>query len=109
MCGGAAHKSTTVGTAAVQVPASALSGKRWMYVRVSPESPVSTAKVKCRMDGANPVMGAGNPGDVMAVGDGALYAFAPAGSSQDPGTPQLRCISDTAGTIVTTTECLRAY
>lgn len=85
-----------VGTTAVPVPASPRFGRKLLRVCNSPEN-IGTPKVKCLLSETAPVMGATNRGDVLTVGDCFTYQIASA-------VPVL-CISDTAGTAVTTFEC----
>lgn len=90
------HASTTTGVVAAACPAAQLAGRcTIMFCNSNQNS--GAPLVKIRIDGSAPVMAAGNVGDVLAVGQCITYAI-PAGV-----TPQ--CISDTATTYLTSTEC----
>lgn len=96
VCSSYAQAVQAVGTTAVAVPVSALSGRKLVRVCNSPEN-VGSPKVKCLLGGTAPVMGATTAGDVLTVGDCFPY--------QVDSTVAVKCISDTAGTAVTTFEC----
>lgn len=95
VCATTSQTVVSVGVAAVLVPATSLSGRKALRVCNSVEN-VGSPKVKCLL-GATPAMGLANPGDVLAPGDCFPYAI--------DSTVSVRCISDTAGTAVTTFEC----
>jgi hypothetical protein len=96
VCTAPAQAVTTVGTSPANCPSSQLSGRRFIVLCVSNENSGSP-KVKVRIDGTNPAMGLTEPGDVLTAGSCATYYLA---SSVTP-----KCISDTAGTAVTSIEC----
>lgn len=89
-----------VGTAATLVPATQLAGRRELEVCNSEEN-AGSPLLKCLLDGTPgflPSPDVGVPqGDVLSPGKCKSY---PVDTSH-----VLRCISDTAGTIVTTSEC----
>lgn len=97
VCTTTAQSVVSVGVTAVTVPAASLQGRRSLVVCNSAEN-VGSPKVKCLIGGTAPVMGAANPGQVITV-DG-CFPFGLA------STETLKCISDTAGTAVTTYECV---
>lgn len=91
------NKITTVGTSATPVPAAATAGRLYEEICNSLQN-TGNPIVKCRTDGTNPVAAAGNAGDVLGIGDCIRYT---APSSVVPA-----CISDAAGTNVTSYECV---
>jgi hypothetical protein len=96
-CVSPTHTVTVVGLAGAAVPAVALSPLRQaILVCNSIENPGSPV-VKCREDGTMPVMGVAGPGEALAKGDCITYR-APSGKA-------VKCISDTAGTVVHAEEC----
>lgn len=95
-CGAMTNAITSVGVAAVNTPASQLSGRMFITLCNSLQN-AGTPLVKCRTDGTAPVMAATNAGDVLGIGDCITY---PISSSVVPS-----CISDTAATYVTSFEC----
>lgn len=97
VCSSYSQSVVAVGVTAVAVPTSALSGRKLMRICNSPEN-VGSPKVKCLLGGTSPVMGATTAGDVLTVGDCFPY--------QIESTVSVKCISDTAGTAVTTFECV---
>lgn len=90
------NSSTSVGVASVSTPAAALAARLYTLVCNSPQN-AGVPLVKCRADGTSPVMAIGNPGEVLEVGDCVVYTLS-AGTD-------IKCISDTAATYVTTFEC----
>lgn len=97
-CGTHKQSVVSVGLTSTAMPSSPLAGRAWVDVCVSVEN-TSTPVVKCRADGTAPVIGTGNAGDPLNKGDCIRYV-PPAGRI-------VRCISDTAATAVTVTECTR--
>lgn len=95
-CRSAADTVTSVGITNVNVPATALAGRRWIQVCNSAEN-AGSPLVKIRVDGTAPVMGATEPGLVLSVGDCASFALL--------ASVNVRAISDTAATAVSATEC----
>jgi len=94
---GSPWQVTSVGVAATNVPPT--SGVTRYYVLVCNSSENSgTPLVKCLGNNTSPVMGVANRGDVLGVADCQQYAIL--------GTNQLKCISDTASTAVTSFECV---
>lgn len=97
--GGSTQRVTSVGTSATNVPATGASSATRYYMTVCNSSENSgTPLVKCLYNAATPVMGVANPGPVLGVSDCWLFPIA--------GVNQLKCISDTASTAVTSDECL---
>ncbi len=94
---GAPQQVTSVGVAATLVPAQPTANRYYVTVCNSSENS-GTPQVKCLYNNVSPVMGITNPGDVLGVGD--CWRFDIAGSNQ------LKCISDTASTAVTSDECV---
>lgn len=95
-CSTIVHSTVSVGVAAVDVP-DTQSSRQYVSICVSLEN-TGTPLVKCLSDDAtSPVMGAGNEGDVLGVGDCLIY---PVGAANTP-----RCIASAAATYVTTFEC----
>lgn len=92
--GGSVYGATLVGTTAVSIARDP--GTLSTTVTNSLEN-TGTPKVKCRDDGVSPLMGfdagVSSPGFVLGVGDSATF------TSKGNGTG-LKCISDTASTIV---------
>ena len=85
---------TSVGTNAVAVPATNAASRVSVLLCNSAEN-AGSPKVKCRNDGV-PVMGITAAGHVLAKGDCWSTSIASG----------IQCISDTASTAVTTSECL---
>ena len=96
VCASTAQSVVSVGVAAVTVPASSLQGRRSLVVCNSPLN-VGSPKVKCLLGGTAPTMALLDPGQVITVDN--CFPFSVA------STDTLKCISDTAGTAVTTFEC----
>lgn len=96
VCSTYAQGVKAVGVVAVSVPTAAMSGRKLIRICNSPEN-VGSPKVKCLLGATAPVMGATTAGDVLSVGDCFPY--------QVDSTVDLKCISDVAGTAVTTFEC----
>lgn len=96
ICTGNANKNTSVGVAAGNTPATQLTSRRYLILCNSLQNS-GNPSVKCRADGTAPVMAAGNAGDVMGIGDCILYPLA--------AVTVIQCISDTASTNVTSSEC----
>jgi hypothetical protein len=91
------NKVTNVLAASLATPSSAQAGRKWISVCNSVQNAASRV-VKCRADGTAPVFAAGNPGDVLGVGDCVTYTI--------PSTQNVLCISNSgAGTDVQTYEC----
>lgn len=84
---------TSVGTSASSLPTALTT--RWMVRVCNSAENTGTPIVKCRDDGTNPVMGIANAGEALEVGDCVSYYT----------TAAIRCISDTAATAVTQSEC----
>lgn len=92
VCGTTSQTVTSVGVAASSLPVLA---SRW-YARVCNSAENSGSPiVKCRDDGVNPTMGIANAGEALNNGDCVTYFV----------TAAVRCISDTAATAVTQSEC----
>lgn len=91
------HKSTTVGVAAGNTPSSQAASRAYLTLCNSLQN-TGTPLVKCRMDAVAPVMAAGNPGDVLGIGDCITYPVAAA--------QVVQCIADAASTYVTSFECV---
>jgi len=97
-CNSPTHTTTSVGTSAVNCPGAQLAGRYSIVICNSLENPGSGARIiKVRIDGVNPVIGAGNPGDVLGVGDCIPYFIT---SAIVP-----RCIASLANTQATGLEC----
>lgn len=79
-----------------QIPGTNAANRRFLTICNSLENS-GTPLVKCREDGVGPLMGTGNVGDVLGVGDCVPYAV----SDQQ----NVRCVTNVQGTYVTTTEC----
>lgn len=94
-----AHKITVVtSSTAVSTPSSQLTGRRFIVLCNSLQNSGSPI-LKCRVDGVSPVIAAGNPGDVLGIGDCIQYAI--------PSSVVPHCISNSgAGINVTSYECL---
>ncbi len=97
LCASRLHTSTVVGVAAGNTPAAQLAGRRYVTLCNSLQN-TGTPLVKCRVDGTSPVMAVTNAGDVLGLGDCIQYDIA---AGVVPS-----CISDAAGTNVTSFECL---
>lgn len=95
-CNAPVQTSVSVGTTALAVPAATLASRRSITVCSSPEN-TGAPLAKCAL-GFTPVMGVGNPGDVLRVGDCVSY---PVGAGQT-----VTCIASAAATSITTLECL---
>lgn len=95
-CTAAVHKSTTVGAAAVNLPSTQLFNRRFVTYCNSVEN-AAAPTVKIRIDGVAPVMGLGNPGDVLSVGSCVTYNINSNHTAQ--------AIASAAGTGVTSLEC----
>jgi len=97
-CNSPTHTTTSVGTSAVNCPGAQLAGRYSIVICNSLENPGAGSRViKVRIDGVNPVIGAGNPGDVLGVGDCIPYFIT---SAIVP-----RCIASLANTQATGLEC----
>jgi hypothetical protein len=96
-CVSPTHTVTVVGLAGAAVPAAALSPLRQVVLACNSVENPGSPVVKCREDGTMPAMGVAGPGEVLAKGDCVTYR-APSGR-------QVKCISDTAGTVVHAEEC----
>jgi len=94
--GASAHKITTVGAAAVNTPSAQNAGRMYIVLCNSLQNS-SNPIVKCRIDGVAPVAASGNAGDVLGIGDCIRYDI--------PAAVVPQCISDAAGTNVTSFEC----
>ncbi len=94
--GTGAQKITTVGVAAGNTPSTQLATRVYLELCNSLQNSGNPI-VKCRVDGTAPVAAAGNVGDVLGVGDCIRYDI---GAATVP-----QCISDAAGTNVTSFEC----
>lgn len=90
------HGTTSVGIASTNVPAAALTNRLYTAICNSPQN-AGVPIVKCRADNTAPVMAIANAGDVLEVGDCVIYTVSSA--------TNIKCISDTAATYVTTFEC----
>ncbi len=95
--GASSQKITTVGTSAGNTPSAQAAGRIYIELCNSIQNS-SNPIVKCRVDGSAPVAAAGNVGDVLGVGDCIRYTINAATVPQ--------CISDAAGTNVTSYECV---
>jgi len=97
-CSNPVPSDTNIATAgtAVSVPATAASARRFITICNSPEN-TGTPKIKCREDGTAPVMGLGNAGDVLNVGDCVPYTVT------DQQT--VSCNTDTNATHALSLEC----
>lgn len=97
-CSSPTYSDTTVGLVAGNCPASQLAGRYSIVICNSLENPgIGSRYIKVRVDGVAPVMGVGNPGDVLGVGDCIPY-FIPAGTVP-------KCIASHAATHATGLEC----
>jgi hypothetical protein len=97
-CGTPTYSTTSVGLAAVNCPGAQLAGRYSIVICNSLENPgLGSRYIKVRVDGTNPVMGTGNPGDVLGVGDCIPY-YIPAGVIP-------KCIASHAATYATGLEC----
>ena len=97
-CATPTYSTTSVGTSAVNCPTTQLTGRYSIVICNSLENPgIGSRYIKVRIDGTNPVMGVGQPGDVLGVGDCIPY-FVPA--SVVP-----KCIASHAATYATGLEC----
>ncbi len=85
---------TSVGVTATPVPASAQTARKIVLICNSTEN-AGVPKVKCRADGTNPIIGSGTAGQTLGVGDCILYSTHAV----------VNCISDTAATAVSSSEC----
>lgn len=95
-CGTPTQKAFTIGVTAAACPSAQLASRKTILICNSQEN-TGAPKIKIRIDGVAPVMGAGNPGDVLSPGDCIQYAV---GATTTP-----QCISDTAGTGAYSDEC----
>lgn len=95
-CASPSNKVTSVGVASGNTPSAQLASRSAIMLCNSYENS-GTPLVKCRIDGGTPAMGAATPGDVLYKGDCVIYAI---GAAVVP-----KCISDTAATATTSTEC----
>lgn len=91
-----AETNTVVGGTATAVPSQIVAGSGHYVVICNSAQNTSTAVVKCRQDGIAPVFAAGNPGQVLLVGDCFLSTEA----------HNVQCIADAAGRNVTSYECV---
>jgi hypothetical protein len=94
---GSPQQVTSVGTSATLVPAQPTTTRVNVTVCNSSENS-GTPLVKCLYNNVSPVMGVANKGDVLGVSDCIQYNI--------NGVNQLKCISDTASTAVTSNECI---
>lgn len=99
--GGTPYTTTTVNTSSVDIPAASNKNRYYIVICVSKQTATATALVKCRNDGTAPVMAVTNPGDVLGVGDCIVYA-----TTRGVVTQQVKCISDTVTSYVTSYECI---
>lgn len=91
------NKVTSVTNVSTTTPAAAQAGRYWTTVCNSPQNAAGSI-VKCRADGTAPVFALGNPGDVLELGDCAMYTVSSARN--------ILCISNAAGGVsVSTYEC----
>lgn len=95
--GAGSQKITTVGVVASNTPAAQAAGRIYLELCNSLQN-AGNPIVKCRIDGTPPVAAAGNVGDVLGIGDCIRYTVSTAVVPQ--------CISDAAGTNVTSFECV---
>ncbi len=84
----------SVGTSAVATPATALANRKFVFICNSPEN-TGTPFVKCRGDGATPVIGIAGVGQALSKGDCITIST----------TSGVVCVADTAATGVSITEC----
>lgn len=94
---GSPQQVTSVGVSATPVPVIPAATRYYITVCNSSEN-TGTPLVKCLYNNVSPVMGIANNGDVLGVSDCWKYPIT--------GTNQLKCISDTASTAVTSNECV---
>ena len=98
-CSVYAQSVTAVGTTAVTVPTARSWNSRGVTICNSQEN-TGSPKLKCLLDpnaDAGPFMGLTNQGEVLGVGDCAQFPV--------EYTHVVKCVSDTAGTAATATEC----
>jgi hypothetical protein len=95
-CSSPVNSDTTCGVAAASAPGSNLFNRRFVTFCNSNENAASTL-IKIRIDGTNPVMGLGNPGDVLVNGQCVTYNV---GSGIT-----VKCIASAAGSHLTGLEC----
>jgi len=94
---GLIHQVTTVGTAAANTPANNHNTRLYLEICNSYQN-TGNPILKCRSDATAPVAASGNAGDVLGVGDCIRYSI--------PASNVVQCISDAAGTIATSYECI---
>lgn len=92
-CTSRSQSVTSVGLTASTLPTAL--ANRWMVRVCNSAENSGIPLVKCRDDGVNPSMGTANAGEVLEVGDCAIYYTSAA----------IRCISDSSSTAVTQAEC----
>ena len=98
ICYNAVETVTLVGTTSTSIPATALTGRRYLEVCNSLENtPNGSPLLKLRVDGTAPVIGPNTAGKVLGVGDCVQYAAS--------NLIVVRGISNDAGTAVSSTEC----
>lgn len=95
-CSSPLNKDTDAGTVVVNCPGTQLTNRGFVTLCNSNEN-TGSPTVKIRIDGTAPVMGLGNPGDVLAVGSCVSYNIT---SGIVP-----QCIASAGGTHVTSLEC----
>ena len=94
---GLIHQVTTVGVTAANTPANNHVSRLYLEICNSYQNSGNPI-LKCRADNTAPVAASGNAGDVLGIGDCIRYAV--------PATNVVQCISDAAGTIATSYECI---
>jgi hypothetical protein len=95
-CSGPVHADTTCGVAAATAPTANLFDRRFITYCNSNEN-AGAPLIKIRIDGTVPVMGLGNPGDVLVVGQCVTYNIS-SGIT-------VKCIASAAGSHLTSLEC----
>lgn len=96
-CVSPTHSATLLNTStSTAVPAIPLTSRRFAVLCNSPENTAGTL-MKIRVDGLNPVIGAGNVGDVLQVGNCVAYNI--------QSTVAIKAISNTSTTYLLSLEC----
>ncbi len=99
-CNTVVESVRSVGVTALSVPATAQVSRKMIIVCNSPEN-ASSPILKCRGDGTTPVIGVATAGQALGKGDCVTYSSS---GNPDAGTSVV-CISDTAATAASATEC----
>ncbi len=100
-CNTVVESVTTTGLTSLPVPATAQSSRKMIVICNSPEN-TNSPILKCRADGVVPVIGVAAAGQALGKGDCITYSTS--ATNADAGSI-INCISDTASTAATSSEC----